>query len=98
VPILIGADKTEVDRDGNIKVPQNTHRSLVVAAEVVRYLSLLCMYGGSMVVVVGIFMMTPDSLPPHDKQTLVPGVQVPKPPVPASAQDMPTVPVSAHDF
>lgn len=85
VPILSGADKPEVDADGNVKVPQNTHKSIIITAEIVRYLSLFFMYGGSMLVVIGIFMMTPNTLPPHSKEHLVPGAEVPKPPVPASA-------------
>jgi hypothetical protein len=89
VPILSGAEKTDVDADGNVKVPQSTHKGLVIVAEVVRYLSLLCMYGGSMIVVFGIYTMTPNALPPHSKQNLVPGVEVPKPAA---------VPVSSHSF
>jgi len=79
VPVLIGVEKVEVDRDGNTKVPPHVHRALIIAAEIVRYLSLLGMYGGAMVVVVGIFKMTPETLPPHNQQTLVPGVEVPQP-------------------
>jgi len=85
VPLLTGTEEPEVDADGNVKVPAAANKYLVISAEVVRYISLLFMYGGSMTVVVGIFMMTPDTLPPHSTQTLVPGTSVPRPPVPASA-------------
>ena len=38
---VIGVEKVEVDRDGNAKVPPHVHRALIIAAEIVRYLSLL---------------------------------------------------------
>lgn len=83
VPILTGA-VPECDKDGNAKVPPDTYKALVVSVDIFRYISLLFMYGGAMVVVYGIFTMTPESLPPYSMETLMPGVEVPKPPVPAS--------------
>jgi hypothetical protein len=83
VPLFTGAQKPVVDNDGNLKAPPDSPKALVISMEVVRYLSLIFMYGGATGVVVGIFLMTPDLLPPYNEQALVPGVEVPKPPVPA---------------
>jgi hypothetical protein len=82
VPLLTAA-KPECDQDGNTKVPQGTNKYLAIVAEVIRYICLVAMYGGAMIVVVGIFVMTPESL--NENQNLVPGTSVPNPPLPASA-------------
>jgi len=82
VPLLTQA-KPECDQDGNTKVPQGTNKYLAIIAEVIRYICLVAMYGGAMIVVVGIFVMTPESL--NENQHLVPGTPVHSPPLPASA-------------
>jgi len=47
------------------------------------YICLLAMYGGACVVVVAIFQMTPEMLPPYaNHSNLIPGVEIPKPPLP----------------
>lgn len=84
VPILTGA-KAEVGQDGIVKVPQGTHKSLAIVVEVVRYLSLLCMYGGAVVVMYGLIVMTPGDLPPYNEDHLIPGVDVAPPPVPVDS-------------
>jgi hypothetical protein len=95
VPILTGAAKPEpeLDEDGvskigeqGVRAPPNTPKMIAVVVEVVRYFSLVCMYGGAAVVVYGVLVMTPDDLPPYSERGLVPGVDVPKPPVPVEAK------------
>jgi len=81
VPILTGS-KAEVGQDGIVKVPPGTPKSLAIVVEVVRYTSLLCMYGGAVVVMYGLTVMSPDDLPPYNEEHLFPGMGVPNPPVP----------------
>jgi hypothetical protein len=85
VPILTGASKPETDADGAVKAPPNTPKILAVVVEALRYFSLVCMYGGAVVVVYGVMVMNPDDLPPYSERGLVPGVEVPKPPVPVES-------------
>lgn len=85
VPILTGS-RAEVGKDGIVKTPVNTPRYLAVIVEVVRYLSLVFMYGGAVVVMYGVFVMEPNALPPYNEEHLLPGVDVPKPPVPVDSE------------
>jgi len=82
VPMIIGS-RVEYDQNGNAKVPPKAYFAL--AAEILRYIALVGMYAGAVVVVVGMFVMTPESLPPNNSNTLVPGAAVPNPPLPSSA-------------
>jgi len=92
VPLLTGADKPEADENGMIKVPADTPRTLAVVAEVIRYINLIFMYAGAMMIVVGIFAMKPSDLPPYNSQNIIPGVQVPGPPLPSHASEVPPPP------
>jgi len=94
VPICTGTATPETDHSGNVKVPEGSHKYLGIAVEVIRYLSLLAMYGGIATVMVGIYLMTPETLPPYSNDgTLIPeqevpltghsvGGEVPQPPTP----------------
>jgi len=84
VPMFTGKHP-EVGDDGQTKVPHGTQKGLAIAVEVVRYLSLLTMYGGAVVVMYGVYTMTPDSLPPYSEEHLLPGMDVWEPPVPVEA-------------
>merc|ERR550537_1917296 len=85
VPICTGTGKPEMDHAG-------------YAIETVRYLCLLAMYGGIVTVMVGIYLMTPETLPPYsDEGSLVPerevggvkvGGNVPKPVAPPTKAEM----------
>jgi len=86
VPMLTGSIKPEIDADGNAKVPPSTNKYIAIFVEVVRYANLICMYVGSTVVIVGLFTMTPQEIQPYSNRHLVPGVDVPKPPIPSSAK------------
>jgi len=82
VPLLTSA-KPECDQDGNTKVPRGTNKYLAITVEVIRYICMVFMYGGAVIVVVGICTMTPESL--NSNANLVPGAAVPNPPLPASS-------------
>merc|ERR1719443_544902 len=83
VPIATGTGKPEMDEDGCVVTPKGSNRWVGYALETIRYLCLLSMYGGAMVVVYAIFVMTPETLPPYAPgSNLVPGVNVQPPPAP----------------
>merc|ERR1719380_481428 len=83
VPLCTGTATPETDHSGNVKVPEGSHKYLGIAVETIRYLSLVAMYGGIVTVMVGIYMMTPENLPPYSHDgTLIPGAEVPQPPTP----------------
>merc|ERR1719313_2855709 len=92
VPIFTGTGKPEMDHSGNVKTPEGTHVYAGYAIETIRYLCLVAMYGGIVTVMIGIYLMTPETLPPYsDEGSLVPehevggvkvGGNVPKPVAP----------------
>jgi len=83
VPIVTGTGKPEMDEDGNVKTPEGASKVVGIIIDCVRYLCLVSMYGGAVTVMVAVFLMTPETLPPYaERSTLVPGVEVPKPPAP----------------
>jgi len=78
VPICTGTGKPEMDHSGNVKTPEGTGKYAGYAIETVRYLCLVAMYGGIVTVMVGIYLMTPETLPPYsDEGSLVPEQEVP---------------------
>merc|ERR1719183_2306662 len=98
VPICTGTGKPEMDHSGNVKTPEGSHPYVGYAIETVRYLCLLAMYGGIVTVMVGVYLMTPETLPPYsDEGSLVPeqevggvkvGGDVPKPVAPPTKAEM----------
>merc|ERR1719379_2499412 len=73
VPICTGTGKPEMDHSGNVKTPEGTHVYAGYAIEAIRYLCLVAMYGGIVTVMVGVYLMTPETLPPYsDEGSLVP--------------------------
>jgi len=82
-PIATGTGKPEMDDDGCVKTPQGANKWVGYALETIRYLCLIDMYGGAMIVVYAVFTMTPETLPPYAPDSnLIPGVDVPNPPTP----------------
>jgi len=79
VPICTGTATPEMDHSGNVKVPEGSHKFLGIAVETIRYLSLVAMYGGIVAVMIGIYMMTPETLPPYSSEGTA---YVPQPPTP----------------
>merc|ERR1719364_261798 len=78
VPIFTGTGKPEMDHSGNVKTPEGTHVYAGYAIETIRYLCLVAMYGGIVTVMVGIYLMTPETLPPYsDEGSIVPEQEVP---------------------
>merc|ERR1719421_2602427 len=78
VPICTGTGKPEMDHSGNVKTPEGTGKYAGYAIETVRYLCLAAMYGGIVTVMVGVHLMTPETLPPYsDRGPLIPAQQVP---------------------
>lgn len=53
-------DKVETDEDGNVVI-KSSNQYVSIAATVIRYLSMLLLYGGVIMVVVGLFVMTPET-------------------------------------
>jgi len=89
VPVCTGTGKPEMDESGAVKVPEGTNKYVGYGIEAIRYLSLIAMYGGVVTIMAGIFLMTPETLPPYsNKGTLIPGVQVPPPPVPPTKAEL----------
>merc|ERR1719359_1432954 len=52
-------DELEVDEDGNVVV--KSHKFLRIWLSIVRYFAMLLLYGGMVTVVVGLFVMTPET-------------------------------------
>merc|ERR1719321_1377310 len=78
VPICTGTGKPDMDHSGNVKTPEGTHKYAGYAIETIRYLCLIAMYGGIVTVMVGVYLMTPETLPPYsDEGSLVPQQEVP---------------------
>eukprot|EP00746_Dinoflagellata_sp_MGD_P165433 gnl/MRDRNA2_/MRDRNA2_94704_c0_seq1.p1 gnl/MRDRNA2_/MRDRNA2_94704_c0~~gnl/MRDRNA2_/MRDRNA2_94704_c0_seq1.p1 ORF type:complete len:626 (+),score=106.38 gnl/MRDRNA2_/MRDRNA2_94704_c0_seq1:142-2019(+) len=83
VPVVTGSAKPEMDEDGNVKTPEGANKWVGITIDCIRYLCLISMYGGAVTVMVAVFLMTPEDLPPYaERSTLVPGVAVPQPPTP----------------
>merc|ERR1719345_148913 len=53
-------DEVETDEDGNI-VNKFSNQYAVIAMTIVRYLTMLLLYGGIATVIVGLFTMTPET-------------------------------------
>merc|ERR1719203_1872917 len=53
-------DKVETDEDGNV-VNKFSNYYVGIAVTVIRYLSMLLLYGGIVMVIVGLFVMTPET-------------------------------------
>jgi len=66
IPCLSG-DDVEMDENGCVKTPKNMNPILTMSFEAIRYASLLSMYGGSSAVVVSMFLMTPENIPPYSQ-------------------------------
>jgi len=70
-----------LNEDGMQKtgIPTSIGRLLVV----IHYCLHLCMYGGAVLVMAGVFSMTPETLPPYAaRESLIRGEEVPPPPKP----------------
>merc|ERR1719480_292105 len=79
---LMGAGTT---RSSSEEAKEGKHQGIAKFVDFVNYACMVAMYAGVIAVIVGIAQMTPETLPPYaGYQGLVPGVEVPPPPSPAS--------------
>merc|ERR1719159_1549546 len=82
VPLFTGGPP-KMDEDGNV-VSQPGNKYVAISLTVIRYLALLCLYGGAVACVVALFKITPASaMRTIENENLVPGVAVPAPANPA---------------
>merc|ERR1719484_435908 len=82
VPLFTGGPP-KMDDDGNV-VSQPGNKYVAYALTAIRYLAMLCLYGGAIACVVALFKITPyRAMQPVDNENLVPGVDVPAPANPA---------------
>jgi len=53
-------DKVETDEDGNV-VNKFSNKYVGIVVTVIRYLTMVLLYGGMTMVIVGLFVMTPET-------------------------------------
>merc|ERR1719271_1901113 len=81
-PLFTGGPP-KMDDDGNV-VSQPGNKYVAWTVVTIRYLALLCLYGGAVTCVVALFKITPAAaMRTTDNAGLVPGVEVPAPANPA---------------
>lgn len=72
----------KMDEDGNVKPPSG-NRGMGIIISLIRYLSMIAMYGGVIGLCVAIFLMKPEELPPYARtENIIPGFKIPQPPTP----------------
>jgi len=76
-PLLFGGAPKMDDYGNIVSKPSNPILGYVVVT--LRYLGLLCLYGGAITLVVALFKITPETATGRGS-SLVPGVEVPEPP------------------
>merc|ERR1719172_329840 len=85
-PLFTGGPP-KMDEDGNV-VSQPGNKIVAYTVVAIRYLALLCLYGGAVTCVVALFKITPAAaMRTTENENLVPGVAVPAPANPADTVD-----------
>merc|ERR1719453_83054 len=85
-PLFTGGPP-KMDEDGNV-VSQPGNKYVAYTVTFIRYLALLCLYGGAVTCVVALFKITPAAaMRTTENENLVPGVAVPAPANPADTVD-----------
>jgi hypothetical protein len=88
-PLLFGG-APKVDEFGNVtSKPSSPILGYITVA--IRYLGLLCLYGGAVTIVVALFLITPETATGKGSN-LIPGMEVPVPPSVGEVPDVPEVP------
>merc|ERR1719456_1085287 len=83
VCLLTCGGTPQMDEDGNVKKPQGGNFIVGIILDIIKYLSMLAMYGGIVTIIVAIFLMTPEKLPPYGPRgSLIPGAPIANPPTP----------------
>jgi len=77
MPLFLGGPP-KVDDDGNV-VSKPSSPMLGYVTVAIRYLALLCLYGGVVAIIYGLFTITPESAM-REGDNLIPGVEVAAPP------------------
>jgi len=82
MPLFLGGPP-KVDDDGNVvSKPSSPYVGYAIVA--VRYLALLCLYGGVVAIIYGLFTITPESAM-REGDNLIPGLDVQAPPTISTA-------------
>jgi len=83
VCLLTCGGKPQMDEDGNVMKPQGGNFIVGIILDIIKYLSMLAMYGGVVTIIVAIFLMTPENIQPYaPRGSLIPYVPVSEPPTP----------------
>merc|ERR1719181_1194559 len=83
VCLLTCGGAPQMDEDGNVKKPEGGNFVVGIILDIIKYLSMLAMYGGVVTIIVAIFLMTPETIPPYAKRgSLIPGAPIANPPTP----------------
>jgi len=72
-------EKVDMDENGTVKPPKSASKLVAYTFEGIRYFCLASMYGGSCAVMVSMFLMTPENIPPYSNKA---GLVPPPPSVP----------------
>jgi hypothetical protein len=76
-PLIFGG-APKMDENGNV-VSKPSNMILAYITLAIRYLALICLYGGAVTIVVALFLITPETATGKGSN-LIPGVEVPVPP------------------
>jgi hypothetical protein len=83
VCLLTCGGAPQMDEDGNVKKPEGGNFIVGIILDIIKYLSMVAMYGGVVTVIVAIFLMTPETIPPYaPRGSLIPGMPIANPPTP----------------
>merc|ERR1719235_3007161 len=83
VCLLTCGGRPQMDDDGNVMKPEGGNFIVGIVLDIIKYLSMIAMYGGIVTIIVAIFLMTPETLPPYaPRGSLIPGAPVADPPTP----------------
>jgi len=83
VCLLTCGGQPQMDEDGNVKKPEGGNFIVGIILDIIKYLSMVAMYGGVVTIIVAIFLMTPETIPPYGPRgSLIPGAPIASPPTP----------------
>merc|ERR1719389_1463220 len=83
VCLLTCGGRPQMDDDGNVKTPQGGNFIVGIILDIIKYLTMLAMYGGVVTIIVAIFMMKPENIQPYaPRGSLIPYMPIADPPTP----------------
>jgi hypothetical protein len=83
VCLLTCGGAPQMDEDGNVKKPEGGNFIVGIILDIIKYLSLLAMYGGVVTLIVAIFLMKPENIQPYaERGSLIPYLPIADPPTP----------------